>query len=480
MVEVRPAGGYGPYTGWDYSATTASDGSYVMFGLPTDDYVVRVTAPRYAREYYDNVTPSHDAKIVHVTTLHETPGIDFNLTEGGSISGHIYQSDGVTPIAGAEVFVRPGKYRFDAGFWAKTDANGGYTVNNLPLGNFRVTAQAEGYIRLVKYCNNLYGWDNALDVVVTPPDDTSGIDINLDLAGSISGFVYASDGVTPISRVTLFADITTGEFEEGFEASPIDDGSYLIEGIPPGNYTVRTENIEYANEFYDSKYTCGTADQIIVSEGDNTANINFTLDEGGSITGHVFDKDTGEPLADIHLFACLPDGDCCTATIGTTMYDGSYKFLLKPGQYLIRTGMDANSVLGYKYVPEWYDNAYDMSNATLLSVALHHETSGIDLYLAKSGSISGYVYDEDGDPVGDASVYAFSNVYPGNGANTQSDGSYRIEGLLSGNYVVQVTMSGYVSEYYDDVADRESATKVAVNAPNDTPGIDFTLNPVSE
>ncbi len=468
---------------WAASATTASDGGYALFGLATGNYVVRVIAPGYAREYYDNVTASHEAEIIQATTLHEASGIDFKLTEGGSISGHIYQSDGVTPLAGAEVNVRPGKYRYDAGFWATTDANGGYTVENLPLGNFRVTAYSEGYVEDVKFYDEVYGWNNALDVVVTPPDDTSEIDINLDLAGSISGFVYASDGVTPISNVVVIADCATGIFPEGFAGFSNADGSYMIKGIPPCSATVRIARDSvnwYAGEYYDSKYTCGTAALVVVSEGKSIPNINFTLDEGGSIIGRVFDEETGEPVEGIELFACLPDGDCCTTPIASTSYDGSYKFVLKPGEYLVGTGRESFHLQGYKYVPEWYDNAYDMSNATLVNVALHQETSGIDLHLAKSGSISGYVYDEAGAPIGDASVYAFSDVYPGNGANTQSDGSYTIEGLLSGNYVVQVTVSGYASEYYDNVTDQGLAAQVTVNAPDNTPGIDFRLSRASE
>jgi hypothetical protein len=479
LVEAKLAG----QDQWDYSAITASDGSYGIFGLTTGDHTVRVTVPGYVREYYDNVPASHEAETAHVTLLQETPDMDFKLTEGGSISGYIYQSDGVTPIPGAEVVAYPSKYRFDDGFWTKTGPNGGYTIDNLPLGNFRVTAQAKGYVGLVKYYNGLYGWTNALDVVVTPPDDTSGIDINLDLAGSISGFVYASDGVTPIPNINLVAGIVTGDFVEGFGDHSKSDGSYLIEGIPPGTYTVRIgrEMVNwYAGEFYDAKLTCNTADQVVVSEGSNTPNINFTLDEGGSITGHVFDEDTGEPLEDIELFACLPDGDCCTTPIAMTSYDGSYKFVLKPGEYLIGTGTESFHVLGYKYVPEWYGNAYDWSNAALVNVTLHHESSGIDLYLARSGSISGYVYDEQGNPIGDASVYAFSDVYPGNGANTQADGNFQIKGLLSGNYVVQVTMSGYVSKYYDNVPEPGLATQVTVTAPENTPGIDFRLSRASE
>jgi len=435
-----------------YSTTTASDGSYAMLGLHPGDYIVRVTASGHAREYYDNVNPSSEAKTVHIGALYEAAGIDFKLAKGGAISGHIYESDRVTPIAGAEVFVRPSKYFIDDGFHAATDSEGSYTVENLYLGDFRIYAGADGYTTL-KYYGGTYDWNKALNVVVTPPDDTSGIDISLEKAGSISGFVYASDGMTPIPHVSLYAGNKTEEILEGFYTTSRSDGSYVIGGILPGEYTVRTENPPhwYAGEFYDSKYTGWAADRIVVSEGSDTSNINFTLDEGGLVTGRVFDEETGKPVEGINLFACLPNGDC-TSPIADSSYDGSYEFVLKPGQYLIGTGRESCCLLGYKYLPEWYDDSYDIDGAIPVDVTLHGITSGIDLRLAKSGSISGYVYNEEGDPIADASVYAFSDVYPGNGANTQSDGSYTIKGLLTGNYLVQATASGYVSEYYGDIA----------------------------
>lgn len=462
--------------GW-WEAYSESDGSYLISGLPTGNYIIRAYKSGYAREYYDNVFYSNEATIIHVTTPEETTDINFTLTLGGSISGHIYQIDGVTPIEGAEVVAYPSKYRFDDGFWTMTDANGEYTIENLGLGSFRVTAKAEGFVELIKYYNDVYGWFNAWDVVVTPPDDTHWIDINLERAGSISGFVFESDGVTPIPGVHVSSDTLTWDFVEGFGADTKNDGSYSIENILPGTCTVRTGppiDTWYAGEFYDSKYTCETADHVVVTEGNNTPNIDFTLDEGGSITGHVFDEDTGEPLKDISLFPWMPNG-YITASIAMTLYDGSYKFVLKPGEYIIGTGMGSDCVLGYKYIPEWYDNAYDMDNATLVSVTLHNETSGIDIYLAKSGSISGHVYDEDGIPISDASVYAFSDEFPGNGASSGVDGSYTIEGLPSGEYLVQVTVSGYFSEYYDDVTDPTDATLVTVHAPEDTSDINFVL-----
>ena len=134
-------------------------------------------------------------------------------------------------------------------------------------------------------------------------------------------------------------------------------------------------------------------------------------------------------------------------------------------------------------VDEWYDSHYDMNNADPVQVVAPDATSGIDFSLAKAGSISGHVYDEDGViPIAEACVYAFPTTgnHPGGGANTSSDGSYTIKDLPSGNYKVQATVSDHVAEYYNNIPDEASAAEVGVNAPSDTLGIDFQLRPVSE
>jgi hypothetical protein len=464
-----------------YSVTTASDGAYAFIGLPKGDYVVRVLAPGYAREYYDNVALAHEAEIVRVVALKETRGIDFDLTAGGSILGHIYQMDGVTPIAGAEVFVLPSNHQLDQGFWARTASDGSYRVENLYLGSFRVTAQRKGDIALG---NQWYGgangwnsgWNNAAQVGVTPPGSVSGIDINCSLSGSISGFVYASDGKTPIRGVNVGAN---GQLGSAGEVSR-DDGSYELTGLPQGDYSVDVGIAPrpFAGEYYNSKYSRGSADRVIVYEGKTTPKINFTLDEGGLITGRVLDEETEKPLAHIHTEAYLPDGDV-TTPLGSTGEDGRYIIVLRPGAYRIGTGRGCGSLQGCEYVAEWYKNAYDLRDAAWITVTLHQEVSGIDLHLARAGSVSGYVYDQDGKPMGGARVYASSDVYPGNGANSEPDGSYTIKGLLPGKYIVQATLSGYVSEYYDGAPGADSAVRVVVNATDDTPGIDLHLSRAS-
>jgi hypothetical protein len=302
--------------------------------------------------------------------------------------------------------------------------------------------------------------------MVIPPDDTPNTDIRLDQAGSISGYVFESDGSTPISGAQVCAEFSPGRDCLGLCTQSNADGSYTIVNLPPADYTVKVYAPGFGFEFYKAKSSYGTAHVIPVTAGSDTPGINFTMDSGGVVTGHVYDED-GTPISGVEIGACLLTGD----SVGTagTWSDGSYRLWLKTGSYLIGVG-GLNEAPGY--VSEWYNDHYDASQADPIQVAAPGETSGIDFYLATAGSISGHVYEEDGTtPIAGASVYAFPTTgsHPGAGANTQPDGSYTIQGLPSGKYRVQVTASGLVSQ----------PVEVTVNAPNDTPGIDFALSPVS-
>ena len=307
-------------------------------------------------------------------------------------------------------------------------------------------------------------------MVAIPPNDTPGIDIRLDQSGSISGYVFESDGSTPIAGASLRADLISPVDCLGFSSRSNADGSYTLVNLPPSDYTVRIWAPGFGHEYY--------ANVVPVTAGSDTPGINFTLDVGGAVTGHVYDEN-GIPISGVEMGARLVTGEGA-GTQCTTRPDGSYRLWLKTGSYLIGVG-GLNEAPGY--VPEWYNDHYDASNADPVQVTAPGETSGIDFYLAKAGSISGHVYEEDGvTPIAGASAYAFpiTGDHPGAGANTGPDGSYTIEGLPSDNYKVQASVSDHVAEYYNNAPDEASATEVTVNAPNDTPGIDFALSPVSE
>lgn len=86
-------------------ALSASDGSYSIDGLAPGDYRMEASATGFAFEMYDNLHYGFliNATRVAVAAGEVTAGIDFQLEPGGEISGTVYQTDGVTPIAGISV-----------------------------------------------------------------------------------------------------------------------------------------------------------------------------------------------------------------------------------------------------------------------------------------------------------------------------------------------------------------------------------------
>ncbi len=453
------------------SAVTLADGSYTVPGLASGTYAVRALAPGCAREYYDNVNFSLEAAFVSVVEAEDTPGVDFSLTTGGSISGHVFEADGTTPIPGIEVWARSSKYAFDDGFYATTADDGSYTVDNLALGEYRLVVETPGYAR--EYHDGGFCWGTEYDVVVTPPDNTPGIDINLDLAAVISGHVYESDGQTPVTDATIFAQFeppVLGECEAP-TANPDETGFYAFESLWADVYKLSIRSPGFAAEYYQGKPSDRQADELPVNVGEHLSNIDFTLDRGGTVTGHVFDAEDGRALRGIDLQIRLAEGGHVTYS-GATDYEGRWIVWLGSGQYVIGTNIAPG------YVHEWYEDRYDERFADPIGVVVPEVLSGIDLYLSQTSSVAGHVYAEDGEtPIADAEVFAFSTTTEfGTGANTAADGSYLIEGLPSGWYRASAGVSGYVAEYYDGVLDPRQATLVRATPAGQT-GIDFVLEP---
>ena len=438
-------------------AVTKFDGSYRVGGIGTGEYEVRAFKRGFARKYYDNVVFSLDAATIHVAAPEEITGIEFYLNEGGSISGYVYNGETNEPIQEASMRVIPSSEEPDDGFHTVTDANGFYQIEYLALGIYSVRAEAAGFIDL--WYEQRYSPDPTKGVRVTPPENVPNINFSLYRGGSISGRVVDTNGI-PLEGVHVGAggQLPNGQWI-GSGTTTVSDGSYTIDNLPPWDrHEVGTQKCGFVPQWYDSRLTQATADHVTVTEGNDTPDINFTLQAGGSITGHVYSEEDGTPIRGAGFFVHLPTGKQ-VLVIGGTDRDGSYTIWLGPGSYLIHT-------TGRGHAAKWYDNSYDAENAAIVHVKASAETSGIDFHLSKAGSISGHIYGEEGEPIGNATVYASSDESPGSGTNSQPDGSYIIEGLPTGDYHVEVSVTGHAPE---------SERGIVVNALNNASGIDFML-----
>ncbi len=455
-------------------AITDSNGEYTVTGLSAGSYRVMADASSsgYSPLFYNNTPESSRATAVVVGQGATVSNIDFSLSAGGSISGTVYQTDGTTAVVGA--FVRahdpsPGGANGDA----VSGADGTYTIPSLPDGSYIVEAQAADQGLGTEFYDNVSDWSEATRVSVSSGADVPSIDFSLGSGGSISGRITQSDGTTPIGDVFVHAsDYDTGAYASG--ATSAADGTYTIQGLLPGDYRIETwvpEELSFAQEFYQETTDYQLAAPVMVSLGTDTPSIIFTLSQGGSVAGTVYEADGTTPIANVDISANSYDGGGGGGWANTAS-DGSYVIRgLVPGDYRIQA---RGSTLGY--AQEFYQETSDYQQAARVTVVSGQTKEGINFTLGQGGSVTGTVYEADGTtPIANADVWA--NGYEeggGNGyARTASDGTYMINGLQTGDYRVEARGAGFAREFYNGTSDYNAAARVAVTAGVVTTGTDF-------
>jgi len=438
----------------------ASDGTYSITGLEAGSYTLRAEASGFYEEYYTSwggTSEPYLAESVTVVGGTTASGIDFSLgSRLASISGRVRDNFG-NPIEDAWVCAEVGMpyQRCDI-----TGADGSYAITRLEPGTYFVEASASTYVS--KY----YG----SSIWLGEGSQVTWIDFSLTRRGIIAGTVRDTSG-NPIEGAEIRYTIHDPNAETCYWSSCFGDisaadGSYAITDLKPETYLVRAQADGFFSDLSDG-WVPAAYDTV-------TSGVDFVLVRHGSISGTVRDDD-GSPIAGARVWAD-PYDDGVTSNSADTAADGSYKITgLLPGTYRVRVYAD-----GFDW--EYYDDVQDSSAATPVPVSEGADTPGIDFSLTHLGSISGTVRDNEGNPIQGAWVHAAPLGENGtqNSTHTEADGSYAIPELAPGEYQVYAESEGYGWEYFDGAQDRDAAAPVAVTEGNDTPGIDFTLDPAGE
>ena len=453
------------------------DGSYLIRGLPFGDY--RVRAYQYpggfwVEEYYKNTLVWEDSQPVKIKPINgknkkdkhfNVTGIDFTLELGGSISGTVNKEGTDAPIGG--IGVEACEYDdpdWDGPcFYGNVEADGNYIIYGVPVGTYRVKTGWDGNW-VEEFYPGTINWDLAEPVDVLLGTDTSDINFTLELGGSISGWVTEDGTGAPIEGIGVEAceyddpDWDGPCFYGGTEA----DGSYLIRGIPVGTYRVKTGwDGNWVEEFYPGTTNWELAEPVDVLLDANISGINFILMEGGTISGKVYEANSGEPLATIagvRVNACSTDGTFCKDA--ETNGAGEYTIVgLLP---------DKTYHVGIWGQPGWANEVYFETiwwdDAAFLSVG----ATGIDFTLDPGGTISGVVtYGEN--PLTNIAVDITTGGY---GTCTDENGNYTIAGLPFGTYDIVAGRDFCGSHPYAE----QFMQGIAIDADNpDMSGIDFEL-----
>ncbi len=439
------------------------EGGVYKFGVVEGTWWVRIEEDQVLALGY---APA-PGQLVNAPASGTVSGIDFLLYQAGSISGHVYEDDGVTPVEEARVEA------FEFGTWnwvgsTDTGMDGSYTLP-VPSGTYCIRVpNVQGFLPM-HYQNEL-NWEDATPVTVSAPGETSGIDFVLQRAAYIAGHVYENDGATPIEGASLDAAVFGPDWEWAASDQTEADGSYRLT-VPAGTYKVFCREVPgWLNQYYDGVASDDQATPVTAIGGQETTGIDFILEPAATISGHVYREDGTTPLAGVGVSAIDTTTD---EWIGGPLSsgDGSYSISVPAGSYRVWAQREG-------WVGEYYDDAHTYEDAAVITVVAPGETSGIDFALREAtATITGHVYDEAGaTPIAGATVTAleYSTDYAVGWAQTESDGSYILP-VPPGTFRVSAWAPHYSLQYYNR-REYHNALPVIVSGPQVIRGIDFELS----
>jgi|GEM_PF-5826516 len=210
------------------SATSATDGSYLITGLVPGSAVVTAVESGF-QNFQKSVTLNSGSNSLDIALVSAT-------TTNAFLDGLVTTADG-TPIPGVKVAAQ--------NLTTITDDNGQYRIDNLTSGSTIVTATRTGFQDFRQTVVLTVG-DNALAIQMTP---TSGTAV-------LSGTVVT--GTAPVSGVTVTVQ-GTGVVSDSA-------GRYLFTNLTPGTSVITATRTGFQN-FQQS---------ISIVGGQNTVNINLT------------------------------------------------------------------------------------------------------------------------------------------------------------------------------------------------------------
>ncbi len=401
-----------------------------------------------------------------------------------------------------------------------TDAGGRFSLT-VPSGDVRVTAIKRGYAR----------------TEVAPPRDGAPLEIRLLRGAAISGRVVDELGEPVlVARVAVEEVARTGARAATLGVAQTDDqGEYRIAGIAPGAVTVsvQTMRLDPVREvrdgremlmypavqtiYYPNASSNTEAAQLVLTRGDERTAIDFTVPRRASgnqpfsafhdapmasllrpvdpldprhttasIRGVVSGEGRGLPYAQVVLVPGAGGPAQLTATDAT----GVFVFRnLASGRYRIGASKAGYFAAGSRgpMTPSQSGPAVDIAEG--------EQRDDVRVPLARWGTVSGRVVDENDEPVQGARVRLFRVMYergrrrlvPADTIPPATDdrGLYRIFGVPAGAYMVGASVSevstallpGYALTFYPGTEIAAAAQFVTVDAGGEVSGADIPLVP---
>ena len=468
-------------------AFSDSSGNFSRSDLLQGTYFAWAERAGYSAQLFDGL-PCDDCDVTLGTPIplaldSTVGGIDFALEVQGSLGGRVTRnSDGADAPAGwVELHDSDGLVATDFFFPGSP-----YFFDQLEPGTYFAIATSSGFEDELYFdlpCED--GCDPAMGTPVAVTGGlTTTVDFGVDTGGLFSGTVTDAETGLLVDDVSVRLWNSSG----GLVLGICSDGTFSIGPLDVGTYYLTASAMGYRTQIYQgldcSSHGCDptTGTPLISTLNSIQDDVDFHLDRGSGLTGTATSASDGSPIDNLSISVWNAEGQF----VGSDRTDSSGSYALQgltAGTYRVMGG----GVSGF--LSQMYDgidcpSGCDLDLATPLVIPDDTILDGIDFALTRKGRISGTVLQADGQPDDFATLRAYrvQDLVLGGSGYAESDGTYVIEGLDVGDYLVHAESYQLANELYDNLpcrafflCDRTAATPVGVSIGQETPGIDFVL-----
>lgn len=409
---VTEAGGTAPIAGATVVAMsrqaqvdgrTAEDGSFAIAGLADGSWSLWCSHDDYLRPDRQAL-PTFD-----VAGGAASPAdIAVELLAGARIEGHVYDLAG-NPVAGAFVFgFRDG----DQADTDRTDEEGAFRLAGLSAGTYEIFARSEDYAALARQG----------PFSLAAGDVLPGADLVLEPGATIEGLARA-DG-SPVADVSIMVLGIDGQVRRGDQTD--EGGRFEVGNLYPGRYRVETAR-------NDGGSFAPVETVVQVTHLGERIQLDLDLSSGAVVEGTVVGPAGPVPQASVYL---LQGAEYVRR--GATDEEGRFR-------------LDGLAAGAYDLYVRWArEEAEELVYRERIELADLERREGERFAAAPPAHATGIVLDADGRPRAGVAVEVETRT-PGQvrrPARTGDDGTFRVDTLYDGDYVVHVGEAREVASFH--------------------------------